>query len=978
MPTSKHREKEPGEGNNTATKSTAKEKKASTSHTKATDKSLAASKSTTARKQARKKAPAADRVDEAQEDEQDEKEAKARSNPIRLSLSTKLPERPKPRSSNSDFKGREGSTSAAGKMKSGDEESNLSGSRTKTPYPTFSKAHSKESVTGSVENLTKTRSNAFTPPLTETSLQPDRSKDDLTEVKKKKRHTTTTAATPPSPPLTALDEIPRTDSPARTATPRSDRERAGSRIESNGISQKRTSSLRKSEQPSTTPPSPKARRPDLDRASPSSTEQLPTRSSTSSPSIRVGKTSRTESLRRALTSDRRVGVINDDTTPTPTNISDSTPIGIAARSDNEPSLLAGDDASPADPNSPVTPLHEAAIPSDNYLYAADKTNLANLPPTIPQMPAFPPPPPPPPRPQLPSAVPKVDYLLKNGGLSFTVPKGMSTPTAAEIPLPQLQQLRGGGSGQYPPRAYTSGIPDINAIFTPYSDLLDAYSTVLYKDGSLAVATGHRSVARRLLDRLENVFARDISQEICDCVMCHENVDAIEDLGEEGLGWGEILEWVSGRRGLPTWPAFSISTAQASTDSLAPGLGIDSNGKPMTPAQKLDLSDLPEEWHDHYRRQTQKTKASVDRWLASQPEAQNPAPQEVDDDTLTFAVLTYLSPDDRQLYTALMGNHQDGQTPMPRSPSASVLSLAPSFYSKPRSDFIIQRGLALQRLYHLPQTPRDPEVAVFLLKHPELHNVLTTLSIINTHEWEILISGRFDGFLWNGTEPEFANISPAAPPNTGAFPSRNVSRATNPRSGTPFSRNGTPGPFAPHGAGAPVSIDEDAEIHVLNELERDIFDAMNSIEDAFERLHEQAEGVRRALIDRSSGLMSAAAARRTGTPYSLGIAGATPDITGTPGLAQWTPGMSFAGGGAGGDDDPWENMSVISDLRPDDSASNCFAGRRRRRRRHGEGEPEARTGSGTGTRRKGHTHAHRTPVHGIEEEDEGEVQILHRR
>ena len=141
--------------------------------------------------------------------------------------------------------------------------------------------------------------------------------------------------------------------------------------------------------------------------------------------------------------------------------------------------------------------------------------------------------------------PKVDYLMQNGGLPRTVPKALLavTPSYAGQPV-------------NPTRASTSGPPEIEKVFTPFAQLLDQYETVLNKNGSVAVATGYRSVARRLLDRLESVFARELSYEGCNCTMC-EQAEENGVYQNREIGWGDVLEWTGGRRTLPVWPAFDF-------------------------------------------------------------------------------------------------------------------------------------------------------------------------------------------------------------------------------------------------------------------------------------------------------------------------------------------------------------------------------------------------------------------------------------
>ena len=104
------------------------------------------------------------------------------------------------------------------------------------------------------------------------------------------------------------------------------------------------------------------------------------------------------------------------------------------------------------------------------------------------------------------------------------------------------------------------------------------------------------MARRLLDRLENVFARNISAERCSCATCQHRTPSDDDL-EPTLGWGEVLEWVSGRRELPRWPAFDLATLGDATSPTGLGLAMPrqqsrGDGRSKTP---LIYSDVPEEY-----------------------------------------------------------------------------------------------------------------------------------------------------------------------------------------------------------------------------------------------------------------------------------------------------------------------------------------------------------------------------------------------
>ena len=493
------------------------------------------------------------------------------------------------------------------------------------------------------------------------------------------------------------------------------------------------------------------------------------------------------------------------------------------------------------------------------------------------------PPPPPPPPDVPFHNPKVDYLLQNGGLSQSVAKSLLNVGIAD-----------------PQEPIQSHAAQVGKFFGPFNSLLDDYTKVMTRNGSMAVATGYRSIARRLLDRLEAVFARDISSETCVCVVCQSNPQPEEYDDGGGVSWGEILEYVSGRRELPQWPAFVLDPSQV-------GLGISTGEKPC---QKLDI-DVPDEFRDHYINQSKKTKQSVDKWLESQPSDPISPPQDVDDDTLTFAMLTRLEPHQRPLFSALAGIPQSRPGSVaPRPPSTSdaesVVSEAPT--KSEEAELLGRTGLAIQRLYRLATRPRDPECAIYLLINPHLHNVLATLAAISDHEWDILTSGRFDGFLRSGAE-DIPQQPPISRGTTPAF------RMTTPA--IPTSRGPTP---APATAGAPVALDEETEISVLAEVEREIYLGMEALEDAFEALHLKAEIVRRALRERGAGLSMVNQARRGPSNLDARLG---------------TPASAMGGAWESETDDGWDNADAMSEIVPDDSASNVSRSRRRRPKRREE-------------------------------------------
>jgi hypothetical protein len=573
--------------------------------------------------------------------------------------------------------------------------------------------------------------------------------------------------------------------------------------------------------------------------------------------------------------------------PAPTRPFDaqSSPVSIPASSPRTPTPHESNFPSAQIPTKP-THVPEVLASGDPFPspYSAQSLDLGS---------EAPPPPPPPPAPE-PIEVPRVDYLLHNGGLPHTIPKRF---TSVLSPASSV-------SAQYPAFAspYGPHHTDVRNIFAPLQGVLDNYLQVMSKNGSLAVATGYRSVARRLLDRLEAVFNRNISSEICHCIMCESDTPSDVSVEEDtGLSWGEVLEHVSGRRELPSWPPFTISSDKPDLETVA-----------EAPMQKLDV-DIAPEYREHYIRQSKKTKDVVQAWLVSQPESRSSPPQEVDDETLIFAMVTHLEPENRKLFTALL-----------RGMSTLPASRSPTPAERPKSDLMKKTALALQRLYRLNSAPRDAECSLFLLKHPELHGVLATLAAISSGEWDILVSGRFDGFLWSGAESPVASRGPT-PANvpttmTPGGPWRGVapfSQVNTPFTPGPQTRGQTPGGF-----GAPVQLDEDTEVAALAEVEREIYAGMDALEDAFEALHAKAEEVRAALRARNAGL-SIAATRRRGS-----MAQCPEAMVGTPGIGHsiWDVGTR--------EDEDWAD-DAKSEIRPDDSASNVSFNRRRRRHREKE-------------------------------------------
>lgn len=756
-----------------------------------------------------------------------------------------------------------------------------SDSKTSLPYPSFSKEHSKEAV------VPRTGFEILTPPATDLNA----SKTRLSPQK-----AVPLRNAPPSPPLTDRNVgRRRTDSgkPAAAETIVEDEEEnEKSRIRLRPRSKKSDGRLRSSSEVGS--PAKSRTRDRSDR--PSTPARLNTRD-IGTPQRSVSQPTASDSTPpKTDRSDAATEISSNATSIAPEQPkiqrpgSRIPPAAVVHDLRSEVTSMPG-----AFPDMPVrqrTPISREKSPVEIVIEPQDAFSASSTPAHDAQ-------PPPPPPPVVPVAAPKVDYLLQHGGLNQPVPRNMllaGKPTAVQ---------QAATPGQQP--------VVIAHLFEPYTQLLDDFNKVVAKNGSLAVATGYRSVARRLLDRLEKVFARDISSEFCQCGICTNNPELDQ---AAGVSWGEILELVSGRRDLPSWPPFTFVASPV-------GLGI--SLETHVPMQKLDV-DVPEEYREHYIRQSRKTKQSVDKWLNRQPDSPSEPPEEVDDETLTFAILTHLAPELRPTLKSMLGIVDAPVVPPRRIPTpelgkASRPPPTPQPIPRARPEPVIIAGQAIQRLYRLSVPPRDAETGLFMLNNPTLHDALATLAAVSNDEWEILTSGRFDGFLRSGAEDSFD----MPPPSQGRYtPHQSSSRGPTPgyvngngRKSSYPSRISTPAQF-----GAPVALDEETEIATLAEIEREIYTGMEALEDAFEALHLKAETVRKALRERSAGL--AAAAQRRRGPAGGGIEVRMDTPASMNGDNRWEAET----------DDGLGDWDGVSEIAPDDSASNISSSRRRRpKRRH---------------------------------------------
>lgn len=753
--------------------------------------------------------------------------------------------------------------------------------RASLPYPSFSKAHSKEAVLSRDDISSQTHASLLTPEPTDVGEEERRSKS--AELSRN-QSASKKAGRPPTPPETDVSADKRRGDGHETEFVDSEVGESLERPKSRASGPSRSGSRGEE-------------RSRISRKSASSSQATYVKTPTHKSHDKLRAESRGSSSSRASTrhaSSRRgskqADTIEADSSPsTAQRSSPKTPV--------QPTHLPAQSLADIAPDPSPSPDHGAFVDASIPSKTATPSSQNPTPAAAPN-----PPPPPPPAVDI-QDTPRVDYLLQNGGLPHPAPKSF---------LGVLPRQNGMRPSDPPPAG-------ADTLFAPFFNLLDQYSAVLAKHGSIAVATGHRSVARRLLDRLEHVFSRDLPPHGCVCVMCERSQEL-----HRGLTWGDVLEWVSGRIELPRWPPFDL----AEIGTRAAEICAETPRRPASPV-KLD-PDIAEEFREHYLRQTKKVRSTVDKWLSKTGETPVPPPQDVDDETLTFAIMTNLDPEDRPLFNAMLTGSKE----------LRPVTRAPTPLHRHRTDHIVKSGLSLQRLYRLPHVPRDAETAAYLVENPQAHDLLVTLSNINNSEWEILTSGRFDGFLWSGADGDdavpIADSRETTPANFAASPAPKLSPGSAMRNMTPFSmhsRDGTPASFMSRpssvqpGGRLPVSNDEEMEIAAIAEIEREIYTGMESLEDVFEKLHQKAEAVRTALRQRGAGLMQNLQNRRR------------IDVLPNPGpgISQ-TPAHDRSGWSAPSDvdqvsDSEWGLDDV--DLGPEDSASNISSSRHRRPKRRTE-------------------------------------------
>ena len=254
------------------------------------------------------------------------------------------------------------------------------------------------------------------------------------------------------------------------------------------------------------------------------------------------------------------------------------------------------------------------------------------------------------------------------------------------------------------------------VFGNLNYLLDSYIAILSNGGSMAVGTGYRSVARKLLQQVGGVFNREV--------------------GIEGIDWSDILEYIRGDDQKPCLCVLPVKgLIQRNIDTATILSGAEPTSSEVGPQQTKELAEsvVAGVREKSGTGKVQEWLEEVEKVLRQQPPpsptATSTVPEEVEheyEDEVVTQIIEGILPTPAQIevFRSYLADHA----------------------------YLASTKAALVRLY--PQHPAvsitKPIVALYLLLHVELHPMLAAIGGLSDAEMELINSGRFDGFLDGST------------------------------------------------------------------------------------------------------------------------------------------------------------------------------------------------------------------------------------
>ncbi|CAZ82159.1 unnamed protein product [Tuber melanosporum] len=255
------------------------------------------------------------------------------------------------------------------------------------------------------------------------------------------------------------------------------------------------------------------------------------------------------------------------------------------------------------------------------------------------------------------------------------------------------------------------------VFGNLNYLLESYLGILSNGGSMAVGTGYRSVARKLLQQVGGVFNREV--------------------GVEGIDWSDILEYIRGDEQKPclcVLPVKGLIQRNIDTATILSGAEPASEVGLQAPQQTKELAEsvVAGVREKSGTGKVQEWLEEVEKVLRQQPPPSptvSTVPEEVEheyEDEVVTQIIEGILPTPAQIevFRSYLTDHA----------------------------YLASTRAALMRLY--PQHPAvsitKPIVALYLLLHVELHPMLAAIGGLSDAEMELINSGRFDGFLDGST------------------------------------------------------------------------------------------------------------------------------------------------------------------------------------------------------------------------------------
>lgn len=306
----------------------------------------------------------------------------------------------------------------------------------------------------------------------------------------------------------------------------------------------------------------------------------------------------------------------------------------------------------------------------------------------------------------------IDYLLPNGSLV--------APVSAHFhPTHDPHSLT-----PPPPPPPSSDANPVAGIFGNLNFLLNSYLAILEAGGSLAVGTGYQSVARKVLERVENLFTRN--------------------LGVDNVGWADILEYLRGSRQKPSLFILPVRGILARREPRRDEESVVGGGEALL-EPTATTRELAESVVAGVKVKPAMTK--VEQWLQEvQQVLKASGPEDGCSPSGNDCLKAQIDDEEDQIVCEIVeGILRDSM----EDSESQILNFR--YYLENRA-LISNMRRALTRLYrdHPPEAITAPIVALYLLLHPELHPLLQALANISDSELELINSGKFDGFLDGST------------------------------------------------------------------------------------------------------------------------------------------------------------------------------------------------------------------------------------